>query len=178
VSRPSGLQSLGSAWNSNRAGLHARSRAAVMIDPCSFSRSKYLRQSRRVAGAMVEADLHFRILSRLHQLAQSRPHEQYRALAAFTTRFVTYAASGPRNRRSSSFYGRRSVRIWDRSTRTPTTSRTLRPVSPPASFATPSTPSVFRPLRICSPPIDSQSLAGPGLHLLRQPTHRPSPAPL
>jgi hypothetical protein len=38
---------------------------------------------------------------------------------------------------------------------------------------TASSTSVFRPLRICSPPIDGQSLAGPGLHLLRQPAHRP-----
>jgi len=31
------------------------------------------------------------------------------------------------------------------------------------------------PGRIRSSPIDGQSLSGPGLHLLRQPAHRPSP---
>src|SRR5271169_6409847 len=35
---------------------------------------------------------------------------------------------------------------------------------------------VFRPRRIRSPPIDGQSLSRPGLHLLRQPAHRPSHA--
>jgi len=42
---------------------------------------------------------------------------------------------------------RKSVRIWDRSTRTPTTLHTLRPVSPPASSASP-----WIPTSIPSPP--------------------------
>ena len=89
----------------------------------------------------------------------------------------TYASTVKRTSAPSICLRKSSVRIWDRPTRTPTTLHTLRPVSRPASSASPWIPtSIPSPPRVRSPPIDGQSLSRPGLHLLRQPAHRPSHA--
>ena len=86
----------------------------------------------------------------------------------------TCASTAKRNSDPSICRGE-SVRIWDQSsTRTPTTLHTLRPVSPPASSASPwTTISIPSPSAYAHRLIDGQSPSRPGLHGRRQPSSLP-----